>query len=252
MNCCNSTRTAAPPSSAPKCCMRWAIEGRGSGRHGRRARYRHLAGAPSYSDPDPERRRVSRAACRRWTGTGLRVRQRRSRRRAVHLQQQADRRRALHGDVRRRDRPAADASFRRRATTTATARTPPRPRPATPASRASIFGVSRGRISGIAPRAHVAMYKVCGDQGCFASDSVAAVQQAILDGVDVINFSISGGSNPYADAVSLAFLDAYNAGVFVAASAGNSGPGAEHRRPPRPWVTTVARQHHATATSSTT
>ena len=70
-------------------------------------------------------------------------------------------------------------------------------------------------------------YKVCGAAGCFGTDSAAAVQQAIRDGVNVINFSISGGSNPYADAVSLAFKDAYNAGVFVVASAGNSGPGAD-------------------------
>ena len=105
---------------------------------------------------------------------------------------------------------------------------------------ASIFGVPRGTISGIAPRAHVIMYKVCGAQGCFSSDSAAAVQQAILDGVNVINFSISGGTNPYSDAVELAFLDAYNAGVFVAASAGNSGPAAETTAHRGPWVTTVA------------
>lgn len=104
---------------------------------------------------------------------------------------------------------------------------------------ASIFGVARGKVSGIAPRAHVAMYKVCGDEGCFTSDSAAAVQQAILDGVDVINFSISGGANPYSDVVSLAFLDAYNAGVFVAASAGNSGPGADTVAHREPWVATV-------------
>ena len=105
---------------------------------------------------------------------------------------------------------------------------------------ASIFGVSRGKISGIAPRAHVIMYKVCGDVGCYSSDSAAAVQQAIKDGVNAINFSIGGGTNPYADAVSLAFLDAYNAGVFVAASAGNSGPGADTTGHREPWVTTVA------------
>ncbi|MEO7911024.1 MAG: S8 family serine peptidase [Roseiflexaceae bacterium] len=105
---------------------------------------------------------------------------------------------------------------------------------------ASIFGVSRGTISGIAPRAHVMAYKVCGDAGCFGSDSAAAIQKAILDGVNVINFSISGGGNPYADAVELAFLDAYNAGVFVAASAGNSGPGADTTAHRGPWVTTVA------------
>jgi subtilisin family serine protease len=105
---------------------------------------------------------------------------------------------------------------------------------------ASIFGISRGTVSGIAPRAHVIMYKVCGDQGCFQSDSAAAVQKAIQDGVNVINFSISGGGNPYADTVEQAFLQAYAAGVFVAASAGNSGPAAETVDHRGPWVTTVA------------
>ena len=105
---------------------------------------------------------------------------------------------------------------------------------------ASIFGVPRGLVSGMAPRAHVAAYKVCGLEGCYISDSAAAVQQAILDGVNVINFSISGGANPFSDAVELAFLDAYNAGVFVAASAGNAGPGANTTDHRSPWVTTVA------------
>lgn len=106
--------------------------------------------------------------------------------------------------------------------------------------QASIFGVSRGIVSGIAPRARVIMYKVCGAAGCFSSDSAAAVEQAILDGVNVINFSISGGANPYSDAVELAFLDAYAAGVFVAASAGNAGPTADTTDHRGPWVTTVA------------
>ena len=107
-------------------------------------------------------------------------------------------------------------------------------------SSAQVFGIERGPASGVAPGAFVIEYKVCGAGGCFGSDTAAAVEQAILDGVDVINYSISGGSNPYADATELAFLDAYAAGVFVAASAGNSGPGAgttDHRSP---WVTTVA------------
>ena len=116
---------------------------------------------------------------------------------------------------------------------------------------ASIFGVPRGRVSGIAPRAHVAAYKVCGFEGCFASDSAAAVQQAILDGVDVINFSISGGANPFSDAVELAFLDAYNAGVFVAASAGNAGPGADTTDHRSPWVTTVAASTQRRAFANT-
>jgi hypothetical protein len=69
---------------------------------------------------------------------------------------------------------------------------------------------------------------------------VRAVEQAILDGVDVINFSISGGTNPYSDIVSLAFAAAYENGVFVAASAGNSGPGANTVAHRDPWTTTVA------------
>ena len=55
-------------------------------------------------------------------------------------------------------------------------------------------------------------YRVCLAPGCFGSDSVSAVQQAIADGVNVINFSISGGAQPYTDAVELAFLDATQRG----------------------------------------
>jgi uncharacterized repeat protein (TIGR01451 family) len=116
---------------------------------------------------------------------------------------------------------------------------------------AAIFGVSRGTISGIAPRAYVMAYKVCGLDGCFNSDSAAAVGEAIEDGVDVINFSISGGENPYSDIVSLAFLDAYNAGVFVAASAGNEGPGPDTVGHREPWVTTVAASTQVRAFTST-
>lgn len=104
----------------------------------------------------------------------------------------------------------------------------------------SLLGRDLGLISGIAPRAHIIAYKVCGQQGCFLSDSAAAIEQAIRDGVDVLNFSISGGANPYTDVVSQAFLQAYANGVFVAASAGNSGPTANTVNHRGPWVTTVA------------
>ncbi len=107
-------------------------------------------------------------------------------------------------------------------------------------NHAVVLGTDRGRIHGIAPGAWVAEYKVCGLEGCFGSDSTAAVEQAILDGVDVINYSISGGSDPFTDPTELAFLDAYAAGVFVAASAGNSGPAASTTDHLSPWVTTVA------------
>jgi Subtilase family/Fibronectin type-III domain/PA domain len=105
---------------------------------------------------------------------------------------------------------------------------------------APIFGIDRGPASGVAPGAWVIEYKVCGIEGCFSTDSAAAVEQAILDGVNVINFSISGGAQPFSDVVELAFLDAYNAGITVAASAGNSGPGAGTTDHHGPWLITVA------------
>jgi subtilisin family serine protease len=104
---------------------------------------------------------------------------------------------------------------------------------------ASIFGINRGSISGMAPGAHVIAYRVCLDLGCFETDSMAAVEQAIEDGVDVVNFSIGGGASPYSDPVELGFLDAYDAGILVNASAGNSGPGASTADHAGGWVNTV-------------
>lgn len=107
-------------------------------------------------------------------------------------------------------------------------------------------GVNLGVASGMAPRARIATYKVCwgfGDDpagGCFGADSVAAIDQSVLDGVDVINFSISGTSTNFLDPVEVAFLFAADAGVFVAASAGNSGPTTQTVAHPSPWITTVA------------
>src|ERR671911_1045751 len=111
-----------------------------------------------------------------------------------------------------------------------------------------------GAISGMAPRARIAAYKVCwnGDAGgCASSDSMAAIDQAVADGVDVINFSISGTSTNFLDPVEVAFLFAARAGVFVAASAGNEGPGASTVAHPGPWLTTVAASTQARASEAT-
>jgi hypothetical protein len=108
-----------------------------------------------------------------------------------------------------------------------------------PVDEAPVLGVDHGPIAGVAPGAWVMEYKVCGPQGCFSSDSTRAVEQAILDGVDAINFSISGGTQPFNDPVELAFLDAYAAGVFVSASAGNEGPDAGTANHLSPWTTSV-------------
>ncbi len=104
---------------------------------------------------------------------------------------------------------------------------------------AVLFGVDYGEKSGIAPGASVIAYRVCDVDGCYESDSMAAVEQSIIDDVDVINFSISGGKSAYTDALELAFLDAYAAGIAVNASAGNDGPGAGTSDHAGPWVNTV-------------
>ena len=105
---------------------------------------------------------------------------------------------------------------------------------------ASMYGMPVATISGIAPRARVIAYKALGNQGGFSSDLAAAIDQAVADGVDVINYSIGGGPS-VTGADDIAFLFAADAGVFVATSAGNSGPGAGTVGGPgtAPWVTTV-------------
>jgi len=111
---------------------------------------------------------------------------------------------------------------------------------------AAVFGT----VSGMAPHARVAMYKALwSTQDALTasgstSDLVAAIDQAVADGVDVINYSISGTSTNFRDPVEISFLYAANAGVFVAASAGNSGPTTSTVAHPSPWITTVAAGTH--------
>ncbi|MEV4665003.1 S8 family serine peptidase [Micromonospora echinofusca] len=94
-------------------------------------------------------------------------------------------------------------------------------------------------VQGVAPRANVVMYRVC-VESCPVSSILAGINQAVVDGVDVLNYSISGADRPWADSVSRAFLEAFGAGIFVAASAGNSGPGAGTVAHTSPWNASVA------------
>jgi subtilisin family serine protease len=106
---------------------------------------------------------------------------------------------------------------------------------------AQTFGIPRGNITGIAYRARIIMYKGLGAQGGFTSDLSAAIDQAVADGVDVINYSIGGGASlTGGDDIAFLFASAVS-NVFVATSAGNSGPGAATVGGPGsvPWVTTV-------------
>jgi hypothetical protein len=110
---------------------------------------------------------------------------------------------------------------------------------------ASIFGISRGRVSGIAPRARIIAYKALGELGGFSSDLAAAIDRAVADGVDVINYSIGGGAS-LMGAEEVALLFAADASVLVATSAGNAGPGPGTVGGPAsvPWVTAVGATTH--------
>jgi len=115
---------------------------------------------------------------------------------------------------------------------------------------------SSGGASGMAPRARIAAYKVCftfvnaaatdgtGSQNsCSQADSMAAIDQAVKDGVNALNFSISGATTTTNDIVEQAFYRATLAGIFVAAAAGNDGP-TNTVNHPSPWLTTVAAATH--------
>lgn len=103
-------------------------------------------------------------------------------------------------------------------------------------------------ISGVAPHANIIAYDVCvedaGDGGCPGTAILSAIEQATIDQVDVINFSISGGEDPYNDAAELAFLNATNAGIFVSTSAGNNGPDPETTGHRSPWLMSTAASTH--------
>ena len=111
--------------------------------------------------------------------------------------------------------------------------------------KVTVDEIEFGRDTGVAPAARVAVYKACWtapdptDDGCTTADTVAAIDRAVADGVDVLNYSVSGADDP-GDSVSRAFLGATAAGVFVAAAAGNGGPDEGTVGNTAPWVTTVA------------
>ncbi|MEM7048564.1 MAG: S8 family serine peptidase [Acidobacteriota bacterium] len=108
--------------------------------------------------------------------------------------------------------------------------------------------LGNGKTAGIAPRANLVVYDVCRPAGpslsCPTSATFAAIDQAILDGiVDVLNFSVTGGTSPWGIDADRFFLNAVAAGMVVVAAGGNTGtPGTVQHL--GPWMTTVASTTH--------
>ncbi|CAA2961727.1 subtilisin-like protease [Olea europaea subsp. europaea] len=104
---------------------------------------------------------------------------------------------------------------------------------------ANVFGNANGTAAGIAPLAHLAIYKVC-SFFCSESAVLAAMDAAVEDGVDVLSLSLGRLSiNFYGDTIALGAFSAMERGILVSCSAGNSGPSNFSLSNEAPWILTV-------------
>ncbi|XP_050234401.2 subtilisin-like protease SBT1.4 [Mercurialis annua] len=107
---------------------------------------------------------------------------------------------------------------------------------------ASFFHYAQGEARGVASKARIAAYKVGGSGGVSDSDTLAAMDQAISDGVHIISLSV--GTKGYAreydeDSIAIGAFGATQHGIIVSCSAGNSGPGPSTAVNIAPWILTV-------------
>ncbi|XP_065866889.1 subtilisin-like protease SBT1.4 [Euphorbia lathyris] len=107
---------------------------------------------------------------------------------------------------------------------------------------AGFYEYANGEARGMASKARIAAYKICWSIGCFDSDILAAMDQAIEDGVHVISLSV--GATGYApqydhDSISIGAFGATQHGIVVSCSAGNSGPDPYTAVNIAPWILTV-------------
>lgn len=107
---------------------------------------------------------------------------------------------------------------------------------------ANILGEANGTAMGMAPGAHLAIYRVCSQYyGCPSSSILAGMNAAIKDGVDVMSLSLgSGPGEKYdMDSIAVGSFRATQKGIFVSCSAGNEGPGYKTVANEAPWILTV-------------
>ena len=107
---------------------------------------------------------------------------------------------------------------------------------------ASRDGMAAGTAAGVAPGAHLAMYKVCTGKGCSDSAVLAGMDAAIKDGVDVISLSLGGNATFRFDhdPIAIGAFSAVAKGITVVCAAGNNGPKPASVVNDAPWLITVA------------
>ncbi|KAK8516293.1 hypothetical protein V6N12_068903 [Hibiscus sabdariffa] len=108
-----------------------------------------------------------------------------------------------------------------------------------------VNGFDYGTASGMAPGARIAVYKAIYAFGGYMSDVVAAVDQAVEDGVDILSLSagpssVPSGDSAFLNVLELQLLFAIKAGVLVVQAAGNGGPFSSSVISFSPWITSVA------------
>ncbi|CAN6279810.1 unnamed protein product [Urochloa humidicola] len=111
-----------------------------------------------------------------------------------------------------------------------------------PVAGAGFYDYAKGQAVGMDAGARIAAYKICWKSGCYDSDILAAMDEAVADGVDVISLSV--GSSGYApsffqDSIAIGAFHAVSKGIVVSCSAGNSGPGEYTATNIAPWILTV-------------
>ncbi|RWR87695.1 subtilisin-like protein protease SBT3.9 isoform X1 [Cinnamomum micranthum f. kanehirae] len=106
----------------------------------------------------------------------------------------------------------------------------------------SYKGLALGTARGGAPRARLAMYKVCWNArgGCSSADILKAFDEAIHDGVDVLSVSLGLGDPYFLDVIAVGSLHAVLKGITVVCSAGNRGPTSQTVGNVAPWIISVA------------
>ncbi|KAL6312491.1 hypothetical protein AAG906_032855 [Vitis piasezkii] len=109
-------------------------------------------------------------------------------------------------------------------------------------SMASLLGFGLGTARGGVPSARIAVYKICWSDGCADADILAAFDDAIADGVDIISISVGGKTptNYFESSIAIGAFHAMKNGILTSTAAGNDGPDPASIKNFSPWSLSVA------------